>query len=206
MAKTKNIIFDLGGVILNINYNKTKDAFIRLGYSNFEEMYNQYSADALFENLETGKISNEAFYKQVIEQHKGALSPEQVRGAWNSMLLDFRPKSLEFLKQLAQGYQLYLLSNTNAIHMEAFKKLFSAQTGYLDLDAFFTKAYYSNEVNLRKPNADIFEYVLKDAGILAEETLFVDDSFNNIDAAKELGFKTHLLLEGEKIQDLNYEL
>ena len=205
MAILKNIIFDLGGVLLNINYNKTKDAFKALGYEDFENMYNQYSANSLFEHLETGRVSNEDFYKSMMLGREQKVSRDEVTNAWNSMLLDFRLNTIEFLKELAGKYDLYLLSNTNAIHLEAFKAIFTQQTGYHDIDEFFKKSYYSNLVNLRKPNRDIFEFVLADAGIIASETLFIDDSWNNIETASAMGFKTHLLLPGETIEQLNYE-
>lgn len=205
MSTTKNILLDLGGVLLNINYHKTLQAFKDLGFHDFEAMYSQYTADALFENLETGKVSEDDFYKKIMQGKEQHITRPQVAFAWNNMLLDFREESLEFLKELSKKYSLYLLSNTNEIHLNAFEQILKMQTGLESLDQFFTKAYYSQKVGLRKPNADIFEFVLADAGISAEETLFVDDSWNNIEAAKALGFKTHLLLPGETIKQLDYE-
>lgn len=204
MASLKNIIFDLGGVLLNIDYYKTKNSFLELGFSNFDEMYTQYSADTLFSDLETGKISNDDFLERLVKAAEGKINSDQIRKAWNAMLLDFRVPSLDFLEELSKNYRLYLLSNTNAIHIEAFKEIFTRETGKPSLDAYFTKAYYSNLVGFRKPNEDIFEFILKDAGINATETLFIDDSYNNIEAAKKLGFRTHLLLAEEKIEELRY--
>ena len=204
MAELKNIVFDLGGVLLNIDYGKTRLSFEALGFNHFDNMYTQYSADRLFSDLETGKITNDHFYEYLEQQAGGKITREQISRAWNAMLLDFRVPSLAFLEELSKKYQLYLLSNTNAIHLEAFKEIFKRETGKDSLDAYFTRAYYSNNIGYRKPNADVFEFILKDAGISAEETLFIDDSYNNIDAAKKLGFKTHLLVPGEKIEALNY--
>lgn len=205
MADLKNIVFDLGGVLLNIDYGKTRSSFEELGFNQFDKMYTQYSADMLFSDLETGKISNDHFYEYLVKEANGLISKEQIRTAWNAMLLDFRMPSLDFLEVLSKQYTLYLLSNTNSIHLEAFKDIFKKETGKDSLDAYFTKAYYSNEIGYRKPNEDVFEFILKDAGISAEETLFIDDSYNNIETAKKLGFKTHLLLAGEKIEELQYE-
>jgi putative hydrolase of the HAD superfamily len=205
MAALKNIILDLGGVLLNIDYTKTEKAFQALGFAQFNQRYTQYSADKVFAELETGAISNDAFYEYMILAADGKISREQVAQAWNAMLLDFRVETLEFLKVLKKHYNLYLLSNTNAIHLQAFRKIFTHQTGLASLDNYFKTTYYSHEVGLRKPNKDIFEFVLKDTGVLAEESLFIDDSFNNINTAQEMGFKTHLLLPGEKIEDLNYD-
>lgn len=205
MPALKNIIFDLGGVLLNIDYQKTKLSFEELGFNNFNEMYSQYSADMLFSDLETGKITNEHFLEYLVKAAEGKITGEQITTAWNAMLLDFRIPSLYFLKELSKKYKLYLLSNTNAIHLAAFNQIFTKATRKTSLDAYFTKAYYSNKVGLRKPNEDIFEFVLKDAGITAAETLFIDDSYNNIETAKKIGFQTHLLKPGEKIENLNYK-
>jgi len=204
MPELKNIVFDLGGVLLDIDYGKTKLSFEELGFNQFDQMYTQYSADMLFSDLETGRISNDHFYDYLVKKAGGKINKEQISRAWNAMLGNFRVPSLDFLEELSKKFRLYLLSNTNAIHLEAFNEIFRRETGKASLDAYFTKAYYSNNIGYRKPNEDVFEFILKDAGIKAGETLFIDDSYNNIETAKKLGFKTHLLLAGEKIESLNY--
>jgi glucose-1-phosphatase len=204
MAELKNIIFDLGAVLINIDYKKTESAFIKLGYENFEAMYSQLHSNEIFEKLETGKISNEDFYNELVALNSKNITPLQIKNAWNEILLDWRKESLRFLETLSTQYKLFLLSNTNAIHQEAFNISLHAETGRGSIDNLFTKAYYSHEIHLRKPNADIFEFVAKDTSININETLFIDDSSNNIDTAKQLGFKTHLLLKGELIENLDY--
>lgn len=206
MAALKNIIFDLGGVLINIDYNKTATAFTELGVTDFRKMYQQYSADELFESLETGHTSEESFYDFMTKKGLKALKPLQVQEAWNAMLMDFRVESFKFLETLKKKYNLYLLSNTNVIHKGAFDKIFTAQTGFASMDSYFTKAWYSHMIGLRKPNENIYRFVLNDAGIVAEETLFIDDSINNIEVAAKIGIKTHLMLPGEKIEDLQYDL
>ncbi len=204
MAELKNIIFDLGGVLINIDYKKTERAFIKLGFENFEAMFSQFTADAVFEKLETGKLSNEDFYDKLISLNNNNINAAQIKIAWNRIVLDWRAESLNFLETLSPKYNLFLLSNTNAIHHECFSNSLKIETNRVEIDSLFTKAYYSHEIHFRKPNADIFEFVAQDASINIAETLFIDDSSNNIDAAKLLGFKTHLLLEGERIENLNY--
>ncbi|MDB5203004.1 MAG: hydrolase [Ferruginibacter sp.] len=204
MSNLRNIIFDLGGVLLNIDYQQTKSAFEALGFNEFDLMYSQYSADQLFADLETGRIEPEAFYQKLLGRNPN-ISRDEITLAWNKMLLNFRVPSLAFLEELAKKYNLYLLSNTNAIHLAAFKELFTRETGEASLDPFFTKAWYSHLINLRKPNDDIFAFILKDGNIKAEESLFIDDSFNNIETAARLGFRTHLLKPGETIEGLAYE-
>ncbi len=202
MVTPENIIFDLGGVLLNIDYNKTDKAFEALGFSTFTKMYNQFAANTLFENLETGKLTPEEFYHELLRVSGKPVSRQQVWNAWNAMLLDFRKTSLSFLEGLASKHKLYLLSNTNAIHHEAFMKIFDQTRPGDDFDSFFTKAYYSHSIGLRKPGREIFDFVLQDAGLDSARTLFIDDSFNNIDGAKQAGLLTKLLLPGESIEEI----
>lgn len=204
MNQIRNIIFDLGGVLLNINYQKTADAFEQLGFHDFNTMYTQYTADEIFSKLETGKMSNQDFYDSLLAKAAQPIRVEDLQTAWNAMLLDFRTESLAKLRQLKQEYNIFLLSNTNDIHWQAFQTIFTESTGEDSLDHHFHKAYYSHQVGLRKPNADIYEFVAADAGLEIAETIFIDDSYNNIEAASALGFQTHLLLAGEKIEALPY--
>lgn len=198
----KNIIFDLGGVLFNIDYHRPVQAFAALGYEGFEAMYSQAAANPLFEKLETGHISNQDFFEAMKQLAPQPVSTEQIQEAWNSILLGFRLPSMQYLLQLQQHYQLYLLSNTNAIHLIQIQDFCQKQTGLNSLDDFFTKAWYSNRVGLRKPNEDIYQFVLQDGGLLAQETLFIDDSAQNTVAAERLGIHSHLLKPNERIEAL----
>jgi glucose-1-phosphatase len=200
MAATKNIIFDLGGVLLDIDYQKTIAAFEKLGLKNFETMFSQFKADELFEKLETGHVSEADFYAAIKRRAEIQLTNEEIDNAWNALILNFRRESLQLLEKLSSGYKLYLLSNTNSIHLKYFKKSFIKETGKPLLDAYFVKAWYSNEIGLRKPGAQIFEFVLQDENLTAAETLFIDDTLINIETAQKLGFKTHHLLPTERIE------
>lgn len=201
-----NIIYDLGGVLLNIDYKKTEAAFNKLGYKNFEKMYSQFTADELFVKLETGTISPDDFIQLLTNNHHPPVSPRNIITAWNAMLLDWRLKSLSFLQEIAKDRNIFLLSNTNKIHEEAFNISLHTQTGMASIDHLFSRVWYSHKIGYRKPNADTFEFILHDAGLKVEETLFIDDSANNIAIANALGFKTHLLLKGEAIESLNYTI
>ena len=205
MAATKNIIFDLGGVLLDIDYQKTISAFENLGLKDFETMFSQFKADELFERLETGHIIEADFYTAIKQRTEIPLTNEQIEGAWNALILNFRVDSLVFLENLSANYQLYMLSNTNSIHLKYFKTLFTTQTGKPTLDAYFIKALYSNEIGLRKPNEDIFEFILQEENLSAAETLFIDDTLMNIETAQKLGFKTHHLLPTERIELLEID-
>lgn len=204
MATIKNIIFDLGGVLLDIDTNKTTTAFEHLGVKNFNNNYSLHKADALFDDLEKGKVTEQDFYEGIREMAKQPLQDDQIREAWNALLINFREKSLQHLSHLQKEYKLYLLSNTNAIHYRAFQQIFQNQTGKNDFDNFFVKAFYSHLVGLRKPEKEIYRLLLTDTGITAEETLFIDDLTKNTEAAAALGINTHQLKPGEKIEDLEW--
>ncbi len=202
MEAIKNIIFDLGGVLLNIDYHKTADAFKALGVHQFDELYSQANANHLFEALETGDISEDNFYKE-IEQFCGpGTTRQQIQQAWNAILLDFRMDSLSVLESIKDKYNLYLLSNTNSIHLTEFNRILLDETGQPSLDAYFKKSYYSHIIRMRKPYTATYQWVLNDEQMIAEETLFIDDSINNVKGAAETGIRTHHLLPGEKIGDL----
>ncbi len=202
MSAIKNIIFDLGGVLLNINYYKTADAFKMLGVHQFDELYSQANANHLFEALETGEISEEIFYEAIHPYCGPGTTRAQIQTAWNAMLLDFRMGSLSVLDSLKEKYNLYLLSNTNSIHHKAFNQIFRKETGKSTIDDYFIKSYYSHIIRIRKPYAATYQWVLGDGNMIASETLFIDDSANNISGAKEVGIQTHLLLPTETIGDL----
>ncbi len=203
MQNTEAIIFDLGGVILNIDYNLTKHAFQKYGITNFNDMYSQAAANDLFDDLETGKISEAEFYKE-FNIHTGIiLSDAKIQIAWNAMLLDFREESLRFIDSLQSKYKLFLLSNTNHIHKKEFHRIYHQKKRTKPFDDFFHKAYYSCDMGLRKPNAEIFEFVLQENKLDVTKTLFVDDSAQNLDAARALGIQTILLAPGKFIEDLS---
>ncbi len=202
MAKIKNLIFDLGGVLLNIDFNKTSQAFQQLGITQFDLLYSQTQADNLFEDLETGQLSEADFYNTLAVYCREGTSNEQMKNAWNALLLDFRKESLSYLKDLKKTYKIFLLSNTNSIHKTAFDEIFVKETGENSLDHYFITAYYSHLINKRKPYVETYRMVLDDAGIIAGETMFIDDSINNILGAKQAGLQTHHLLPGTFINDI----
>ena len=154
MQQIKNIIFDLGGIFLDIDYPKTEKAFINLGITNFPELYNQHHASDLFELLETGKITPTEFYNQFASLSPVVVTDKQIQEAWNAMLGTFPLERIEWLKQIKNRYNIFLFSNTNKIHHDAF-------------------------------------------------TLFIDDTFTNIEGAKEAGMQTIHLVAPRTVLDLD---
>ena len=202
MQNIKAIIFDFGGVILNIDYNKTSRAFTNLGVKNFDEMYSQKNANPLFHDLEEGKINAEEFYNAFRRSAHLELTDQQIKTAWNAMLLSFRKEALQTIQSIRPKYKLYLLSNTNSIHHKEFTKTFTEEVAPGSINNYFDKVYYSHEIGYRKPGNEAYEYVLKENNLSPSETLFIDDSIQNIDAAKALGLQTIFLKEGMMLEDL----
>jgi putative hydrolase of the HAD superfamily len=203
MQKTNAIIFDLGGVILNIDYQLTRKAFEDIGITNFNDMYSQADADELFRKLETGQISETNFYDEINHRTSLNLPSTVIEKAWNKMLLTFREKSLQFLETLRPRYKLFLLSNTNHIHLKEFIKIYNAAERKKPFEKYFDKVYYSCEIGLRKPNLDIYEYVLNENGLEPKTTLFVDDSVQNVESAVMAGMQGLVLLPGKFIEELD---
>jgi putative hydrolase of the HAD superfamily len=190
MQGVKNIIFDLGGVLFNIDFKKTEAAFVALGVENFSEMFTQYHSNDLFIQLETGAISPDEFYDAFRESTQIALTNHQIKTAWNALLIDFRLPSLEWLESIKNKYRIFLFSNTNQIHYESFLETYFIQTGKTNFNDFFEKAYYSQEMGLRKPSLEPFIQILENHGLVAAETVFIDDTLKNIEAAQQVGIQT----------------
>lgn len=201
MQQTKAIIFDLGGVLLNIDFRLSEKAFAELGLTNFADFFNQFHSNDLFRKLETG-MDDDLFYDDLRTATGLSLSNEQIRDAWNALLQDYRPESVAVLPQLREKYKLYLLSNTNEIHLKEFQRRYELWKPGELFDDLFDAAYYSHRIGHRKPNASAFEFVLEKHQLNATETLFIDDSINNIEAAQQLGLQTIHLQPGMKVEEL----
>jgi glucose-1-phosphatase len=202
MQNIKAIIFDLGGVILDISVDKTRRAFEQLGVEDFEKMYSLKDANHLFQKLEEGKIDEQEFYDGFRKSSGKNISDDEIKNAWNELLLQFRTGTLAMLEALKMKYKLFLLSNTNIIHRQAFNKIFETQIGKGSLNHFFEKAYFSYEIGCRKPDAGAYEYVLKENNLSPSETLFIDDSLENIEGAKNSGMQVIHLTESMKVEEL----
>ena len=200
MKNVKAIIFDLGAVILNINYQNTIDEFKKLGVKNPNSFYSKKTQTHLFNQIETGKISQKEFLLQLQKETSDA-SIQQVKNAWNAMLLDLPEERIKLLKSLNQNYAIFLLSNTNALHICEFKKKLGNKE-YAEFYNLFDKVYYSHKIGFRKPQAEAFTIILNQNKLAAHEVLFIDDSPQHIEGAKKLGIKTHHLQDNEEVTTL----
>jgi len=197
----RNIIFDLGGVILNINPQLTVDEFRGLGWGDFYEENKQSMAKELFYQFEKGVSSPEAFREAVREQIKCELTDTAIDRAWGAMILDIPADRVRYLENLKKSYRIFLLSNTNEIHRIKFHKDFENAFGYSLYD-LFERNFYSHEMGLRKPNPQIYIEALREAGVSAEETLFIDDMIENTEAAKSAGMKVLHIRPGTLLECL----
>ena len=195
MKNIDNIIFDLGNVILNIDYQNTIDAFKKIGVPNASSFYSKSSQLNIFNQLETGHISKQNFILE-IQKIVPKASASQIINAWNAILQDLPNERLEILKNIKDKFSIFLLSNTNSIHIEKIiNKL--GEKKYEEFYNLFEKVYYSHQVKLRKPNSDIFKLVIKENCLSIKNTLFIDDSIQHIESAKKIGLKTYHL-DGNK--------
>ncbi len=198
MKKIKNIIFDLGGVIINLDMARTINSFEAMGIPDFRNTYNQFSQTKIFDAFDKGTISENDFFTGIKTEFNLNKSIIELKNAWNLMLLDFPKQRLDELLQLKSNYNTFLLSNTNETHIKAFEEILQKEHSINNLDSFFNKAYYSCRIGMRKPELEIFELVLKENNLLKEQTVFIDDTFIHINAAKQLGLNTILLPKGEE--------
>jgi putative hydrolase of the HAD superfamily len=189
-APYKALILDLGGVLIDIDYQATTRAFQALGLHQFEAAYSQFAQNALFDDFEIGKLSPQHFINKLLTALPAGTSPNQVVAAWNAMLGAFPAQKIALLEKLAPQVPLFMLSNTNAIHwtrVEHEWKRASAKS----MDSYFQRIFLSHEIGKRKPDQSTFEWVLSEIGFAADEVLFIDDSPQHIEGAKTLGLQTH---------------
>jgi putative hydrolase of the HAD superfamily len=151
------------------------------------------------DDYETGRISSTEFIEAIREIVQKGTSDDQIIDAWNSILLDLPEQRLFTLEKAAENHRIFLLSNTNDLHIESFNRYLLDEFQLPSLEPFFEQLYLSYEVGLRKPDPRIFEYVLQDAGLDPQNTLFIDDSVQHIQSAKELGILTHHLVKEDII-------
>lgn len=190
MEGIKHIIFDLGNVILDIDYQLTIDAFEKLGVTDFSSHFSKQKQSDFMDDFEMGKVSEYEFVDYARPFCNPGTSANQIIDAWNALLLDIPIRRLQILQQLRLDYDLYLLSNTNSIHEKEYNKTVKETCGYENLNFFFDKVYLSHRIGMRKPNAEAFTCILEEHALAPQHTLFIDDSPQHIAAADALGLKT----------------
>ena len=200
MEHIKNIILDLGGVLINLDFQKLNESFKRLG---LENAFSKTKQIDLFSKLEEGKISEDLFFTEFKNLTNTKHSNKQIIDAWNSILLDIPIERIELLENLGKKYRLFLFSNTNSIHIKEVYNILNRSFGIKNLNPYFEKIYLSNELGIRKPKAEGFKQIIESNNLNLNETLFIDDSLQHVDGAKKAGLQAQLLdLEKEDICNL----
>lgn len=200
----KNIIFDLGGVLLNLDFVGSRHAFIKLGIPQIDDLFRNTQEDSFWKQYETGRLDDGQFVAAARKLALNGTSDEDIIMAWNSMLLDFPKERVELLDSLKNKYRLFLFSNTNSLHLQCFHKTFREVHGR-EMESLFEKAWYSHVINRRKPDVEAFRFIVEDSGLQAAETLFIDDSLSNVEGARRAGLQAkHLdLTTGMSVLNLS---
>jgi len=201
MQNIKNIIFDYGNVVFSINFERVQQSLKALGINNVDEFYGHLQQDPIFDAFDRGQITAVQFRDRVREKAGNAnLTDEEIDSAWNSILIGIAEGNHDLLLKLKNKYRTFLLSNINEIHFNYIMKYLKEEFNFDNNDHLFEKVYYSHYTGMRKPEPAIFEKVLQENGLKAEETLFIDDSPQHLAAAKALGIQTFLMTEPDNIQ------
>lgn len=201
MSRYRNIVFDLGGVILNLDMQRTSDAFRQLGFADFDRVYGQLKQSDLFDRFDKGHISENDFRRALAAGLPETVTAAQIDAAWNAMLLDLPEERIRFLENIKKTHRIFLLSNTNEIHVRAFEAYLQQAFGFSNFDHIFEKAYYSCRIGMRKPDREIFDFVLAENNLEPAETLFIDDSPQHVEGAQKAGITGRWLRNGMRITE-----
>ncbi len=196
-----NLIFDFGGVIYQIDFERQKKSFSDVGIVGFEKLYSQALQNSLFSDLETGKISEDIFREKLIGLIGKIIAKSRVDELWNSILIDYFHDKIGLLQKLKSKYRLMLLSNTNKIHYSFYTGQFLTRYGY-DFNDLFDKTYWSFKIGMRKPDREIFDKVIAENGLTRENALFIDDTVQNTESAEKYGLSSFWLSPGLDLSDL----
>ncbi|MCX6129696.1 MAG: HAD family phosphatase [Proteobacteria bacterium] len=193
MQNIDAIIFDLGGVLLNIDYRATELAMQQLLGLKAHDTYQSHKQSRLFDELETGRLGIDEFYHKLREVSGRELKPSAIDQAWNAMLGELPLQRMQWIKKLGKQKRLFLLSNTNLIHKKAFDEIAHRTLQGSSFDQYFERAYYSHELGLRKPDLAVFQHVLEHNQLQPDRTLFIDDVLVNVEGARRAGLHAYHL-------------
>ncbi|MGL4631119.1 MAG: HAD family hydrolase [Leadbetterella sp.] len=183
----KAVVFDFGNVVINIDVDRTYRAFSNLTFKTEAKIKQIFEENSIFKNYELGKFSDDEF-REVIRQVCGyPLNDHEIDTAWNALILDIPKARMDYLFELRKKYPIYLLSNTNSLHIQYCNEYARKTFGISNLIQFFEKSYLSYELGLYKPDYGIYQHVLDDLSIKPEEMIFLDDREDNIQTASEMG-------------------
>jgi glucose-1-phosphatase len=197
----RHILFDLGAVLLNIDYQLPVRAFAELGMKDFDRLFAHAGQSDLFNRWERGEVSRAAFAAEIRQISGLNLSEANIFRAWNTILLDLPEHRIRFLESLHDRFTVSLLSNTNEVHVEAFEEIADRTIGIQRWRAAFNgKIFYSNQIGLRKPDRETFRFVLESTGFSPDETLFIDDTPGHVRGAEAVGIRGLVLPHGKEVK------
>jgi glucose-1-phosphatase len=206
--KIKNIIFDFGGVICDLDISRTEKKFREFGpvksSATSAAENSSLRFDILVEKYEKGTISSSEFREIIRDHYQVPPTDAAIDNTWNALLVGIPLQRLQLMEEIRNHYRIFLLSNSNEIHYHHYLQDYRIKTGLEDFEDLFDKAYFSFMIHLSKPGKEIFEFVLKDSGLDPAETLFIDDTLKHVETARNLGINGyHLDIQiGEKVLDL----
>lgn len=205
LEKINNIIFDLGGVIINLDMESTYWAFKELAGGKDVPLFNYTVQHNIFKQFEVGAIDTPTFLSE-LGSLIGTVSDAELIGAWNAMLLDIPAERVELLKKLKTRYRTFLFSNTNQIHFEGFNKILFDAHGLETLDPLFERVYFSHTMGMRKPDVASFLQIINENDLNPAETLFLDDTRGHLEGAEKAGLQTMLVSDSNTILDIFSEI
>jgi len=197
-SKIRNIVFDLGGVLLNINPLLSLIEFEKTSGISKEELLLKFASEELFKKFETGSLNTAQFRSNLCRIMNTRVSDSEIDRIWNKLILDIPLHRVELLQELRKNYRVFLLSNTNSIHFDFYTREFNEKYGFPMTD-LFERLFLSHEIGIHKPDAGIYTFVLENAQIHASETVFIDDSIANVEAAEQLGISGIHISNGQDV-------
>ena len=200
MDAVKNLIFDLGNVLYDIDFKLMNQAFASIGIQGFDQHFTLNKSHQLFLDLEMGLINEPAFYEGVRALANLPLTDAQIKFAWNALLVGFRKNSIQWIKDNNNKFPTFLYSNTNQIHHDHFIVEFEKKVANYPFVSLFKTPYYSHEMHMRKPDPASFTFILEKEGLIPGETIFIDDNEPNIIAAASVGLQVLHLKEGMTVE------
>lgn len=195
----KNVIFDLGGVLLNLDVARTYHQFSSISGKSVAQLRSEASNLSFFNDYEEGLISDDDFRNELRVFLNKEVSDSEIDFAWNAMLLDLPISKVKLLERLRREYSIFLLSNTNNIHLQCFTSIVNKAFGINSLDHYFERTYYSHLLKMRKPNVEIYKHVLETNNLVAQETLFLDDNESNLTGAAQVGIQTYHVMHPDHV-------
>jgi len=185
----KALLLDLGGVLIDIDYQATEKAFEKLGVDDFKNRYTQFAQNELFDRFECGQISPQHFINLLLPYTAPGTTPNEVVAAWNAMIGAFPVEKIALLDRLSQTLPLFMLSNTNELHWVPVEKAWK-RVSQKDMASYFRTIFLAHQIGKRKPSPETFIWVCEQIGFEPKEVLFIDDSPQHIEGAKAAGLQT----------------